>query len=80
LLFVSLAERYAEVIADEGIATCVDQSAWDGIVDVLVTHAHKGNVADGFVVAAELSGALLATHFPKTDDDTNELDDHLVEL
>ncbi len=80
LLFVSLAERYAEVIADEGIATCVDQSAWDGIVDVLVTNAHEGKVADGFVAAAQLSGALLATHFPKTDNDTNELDDHLVEL
>lgn len=80
LLFVSLAEHYAEVIADEGIASCVDQSEWDGIVDVLISHASKGRIADGFEAAAQLSGALLATHFPKTNDDTNELDDHLVEL
>ncbi len=80
LLFVSLAERYAEVVADEGIAKCVAQSEWDGIVDVLVRHASKGNVADGFEEAAVLSGALLAIHFPRTNDDANELDDHLVEL
>ncbi len=80
LLFVSLAEHYAEVIADEGIASCVGQSEWDGIVDVLISHASKGKIADGFVAAAQLSGTLLATHFPKTNDDTNELDDHLVEL
>ena len=80
LLFVSLAEHYAEVIADEGIASCVDQSEWNTIVDVLVSHASKGKIADGFEAAAGLSGALLAKHFPKTADDSNELDDHLVEL
>lgn len=80
LLFVSLAEHYAEVIADEGIAKHVNQSQWNGIVDVLITHAAQGKIADGFIAAAALSGELLATHFPRTDDDTNELDDHLVEL
>ncbi len=80
LLFVSLAERYAEVVADEGIAKFVAQSEWDGIVDVLTGHASKGNVADGFEEASVLSGALLAIHFPRTNDDANELDDHLVEL
>ncbi len=80
LLFVSLAERYAEVVADEGIAKHVGQTEWDAIVDVLIAHASMGNIADGFVEAAALSGTLLSTHFPKTYDDTNELDDHLVEL
>ena len=36
--------------------------------------------ADGLVAAIGLVGAVLATHFPKTDADTNEIPDRLVEL
>ena len=37
-------------------------------------------LADGFVKAIETVGAVLAEHFPVTSGDTNELDDHLVEI
>jgi putative membrane protein len=80
LLFVSLAERYAEVVADGGINARVPQQTWDGVVAGLVAHARRAEVANGFVEAIEVVGALLAEHFPVTSGDVNELDDHVVEI
>jgi putative membrane protein len=80
LLFVSLAERYAEVVADAGINQRVAQESWDQVVHGLVEHAHQGRLADGFVAAIAMVGALLAEHFPASAADVNELDDHLIEL
>lgn len=80
LLFVSLAERYAEVVADAGIDRRVDQSAWDGVVHTLVEHASTGRLTDGFVSAIGTVGALLEEHFPIGEFDLNELDDHVVEI
>jgi len=80
LLFVSLAERYAEVVADSGINAKVGQDTWNGIVAGLVSHARADRLADGFVEAVGVVGTLLARHFPRRADDLNELDDHLVEI
>ena len=68
LIFVSLAERYARIIADEGIAAHVPQSQWQGAIDTLVGHMRDGHVADGFIAAIETCGSVLAAHFPATGD------------
>lgn len=80
LLFVSLAERYAEVVADAGINAKVPQEEWDAVVGTLAAHARTGEVAEGFVAAIAMVGAQLAAHFPVTAEDVNELDDHVVEI
>lgn len=80
LLFVSLAEHYAEVIADAGIHVKVEQHEWNAIVAVLMNHAQRGAVSDGFVEAIMLSGQLLKKHFPDDGNIKNELENKLVEL
>jgi len=80
LVFVSIAERYAEVVADEGINAKVGQHVWDGVVRDLTKHAGDDRLADGFIKAIGTVGAVLAEHFPVTAGDANELDDHLVEI
>jgi putative membrane protein len=80
LIFVSLAERYAEIVADAGIDAEVPQDMWDSIVAGLIDDAKNGRLADGFVTAVAAVGALLAEHFPVRPEDVNELDDHLVEI
>lgn len=80
LVFVSLAERYAEVVADSGINAKVGQETWNGIVGDLVSHARDDRLADGFIQAVATIGKLLSGHFPRRADDLNELDDHLVEI
>lgn len=80
LVFLSLAEHYAEVIADSGIDARVPQERWNAIVGHLVAHAARGEIVEGFEHAAAEAGALLAAEFPRGADDRNELDDRLVEI
>lgn len=77
LIFVSLAERYARIIADEGISARVPQSTWQGAVDALVAHMRSGDIADGFVAAINVCGNELATHFPRTEASRHELPDRV---
>jgi putative membrane protein len=65
LIFVSLAERYARIIADEGIAARVPQAEWQAAIDALVAHMRDGRIADGFITAIDLCGDKLAQHFPR---------------
>jgi putative membrane protein len=80
LIFVSLAERYAEIRADSGIDSRVEPDCWSSLVADLVRQAGAGRLADGFVGAIDAVGAKLAVHFPRRAADANELDDHLVEI
>jgi putative membrane protein len=77
LIFVSLAEHYARIIADVGIAACVPQSEWQGAVDTLVAHCSHGRIVDGFMSAIDTCGAVLMTHFPPTTESRDELPDRI---
>lgn len=77
LIFVSLAERYARIIADDGIATRVPQSIWQGAVDSLIAHMRSGDTVDGFVAAIGVCGEQLAMHFPRTEAGLHELPDRI---
>jgi putative membrane protein len=77
LIFVSVAERYARIIADEGISARVPQSQWQAAVDALVVHMRDGRIADGFVAAIELCGRELVQNFPRTTDTRDELPDRI---
>ena len=73
LIFVSLAERYARIIVDEGIAAHVSQPEWQGAVDALVAHMRDGRISDGFIEAINVCGNKLTTHFPHTEASRDEL-------
>ncbi len=74
---MSLAEHYARIVADEGIASRVPQSEWQGAVDALIAHTRDGRIADGFITAIDLCGEALAKHFPRTASDRDELRDRI---
>lgn len=80
LLFVSVAERYVEILADEGINSRVAPDTWNKIVQQFVEKVREGHAADGFVDAIRQCSDVLAEHFPVTNDDVNELSDRMVEL
>jgi len=77
LIFVSLAERYARIIADDGIAARVPQSEWQGAIDALVEHMRGGRIADGYIAAIEICGKVLAVHFPSGETTPDELRDRI---
>ena len=76
LIFVSLAEHYARIIADEGIAAKVHSAEWQAAIDALTAHMRDGRIAAGFTAAIERCGAVLAAHAPP-DGSPNELPDRL---
>ncbi|MGB3645905.1 MAG: TPM domain-containing protein [Mesorhizobium sp.] len=80
LIFVSVAERYAEIVADSGIDDRVDQSVWDSAVRGLTQSAADGRLVDGFIQAIGTVGSVLAEHFPVSPGDTDELENRLVEI
>jgi len=80
LLFVSVAEHYVEIIADKGINDVVNDHAWETIVARLIGEVKNNHVADGFLTAINDCGLLLAEHFPASDDKTDSLPNHLIEL
>jgi len=77
LIFVSIAEHYARIIADEGIAARVPQSEWQEAVDALVAHTSSGRMAEGFITAIEKCGNVLATNFPRSETSRDELPDQI---
>lgn len=76
LIFVSLAEHYARIVADEGVAAKVHPAEWQAAIDALTAHMRDGRIAAGFTAAIERCGAVLATHAPP-DGSPNELLDQL---
>ncbi|MFO1118008.1 MAG: hypothetical protein U1E28_20250 [Beijerinckiaceae bacterium] len=64
MIFVALGEHYARVIADDGVATLVDQRAWQATVDALTREIAAGRIAEGFIDAIGRCGEVLARHAP----------------
>jgi putative membrane protein len=78
LLFVSLMERRAVVLADRAIAERVDAGLWQELVDLMIDGVRQGDLATGMTRAIARCGEILAPHFPIAPDDRNELRDHLI--
>jgi putative membrane protein len=80
LIFVSVAERFAEIIADAGINEKVPKGTWQVIIDRLTKDIGNGQAVDGFVRAVEAVGGELARHFPPGSHDPNAFANHLIVL
>jgi putative membrane protein len=81
LIFVSLGERMAELIADEGIAEHVEPHVWDRAMAALTAGLKRGEPGAGFAAAIGLCADVLAARFPaKEGDNPNELPDSVVIL
>lgn len=80
LIFVSVAERYAEIIADTAIHEKVDAATWQAIVDRLTAQIASEKAANGFIEAVTAVGALLASHYPPGSDLKGALPDRLIVL
>ena len=80
LLYLSLAERRAEIVADATIHTKVSADRWGEAMAALIGHVGKGRPGEGMAAAVERIGAVLAEHLPRSPDDTDELPDRLILL
>jgi len=79
LIFVSEAERYVEILVDQGISSQVDNEAWETIIEAFTGQVKQGKTLQGFVTCIEACGTHLKAKVPATRQ-KNELPNHLVIL
>lgn len=79
LIFVSEAERYVTILADEGIARHLDERARAELVAKLAEQVGEGRTLQGFVECIDACGELLSQAVPPTQR-RNQLPNRLVIL
>ena len=80
LIYLSMAERRAEIIGDAAITAVSSPETWGEAMAALIAEVKDGRPADGIVAAIGEIGGVLAEHFPRGADDKNEIPDKLIEL
>ncbi|HKY83023.1 MAG TPA: hypothetical protein VJM09_16320 [Sphingobium sp.] len=80
LIYLSLDEHRAELVADAAINEKVAPEVWGDAIAALVDGVRDGRPADGMAEAVRQVGVVLASHFPHLDSNPNELPDRLIEL
>lgn len=80
LLYVSLKEHRADIVADQAIAAKVSPEVWGDAMAALIDHVRAGRPGEGMAEAVRQMGVVLAEHFPRGSENPNELPDRLIEL
>ena len=80
LIYLSMGEHRAEIVADRAILEVTDAEVWGEAMAALIEQVKAGRPGDGIVAAVQGVGEVCASHFPKSDDNPNEIPDKLIEL
>ena len=80
LLYLSMKEHRAEIVADRAIAEKVDPAVWGDAMVALLDHVKADRAGEGMAEAVRQMGLVLAEHFPRGSENPNELPDRLIEL
>jgi putative membrane protein len=80
LIYLSMGEHMAEIVADEAIYTRVADTEWGDAMAAMIEQVAAGRVTDGMIAAVEKVGTILSEHLPRLADDKNELCDRVIEL
>lgn len=73
LIFVLLAERDVEIVADRGAAARIAPEDWELVCRAMEQHFRAGRFEEGALAGVRGVGELLARHFPPAARDENEL-------
>lgn len=78
LIFISLLERRAWVIADSGISERIPYERWEEAVAVITNGIRKKKQCQALCEAIKMIGDILEGEFPVQDGDINELHDLII--
>jgi uncharacterized membrane protein len=78
LIYVLLADRRVEIVADRGIDARVDVNEWQEICRMMESHFREGRFEEGATAGVQAVSALVERHFPAQGADRNELPDRPV--
>lgn len=80
LIYVNVCEHTLEVIADRGIDACVEEGAWQDLIQTALTMCRQGDFQTALSGLIEGIGMLLRTHYPSDDVSGNELANDVIFL
>ena len=80
LIYLLLADRSVELVADRGIHSKVGRAAWEAICGEMQQEFARGQFERGVVIGVRAVSDLLAEHFPPSGEGRNELPDKPVVL
>ncbi len=80
LIYLSMREHRAEIVADDSIAEKVSAEVWGEAMADMLVEIKAGKIAEGMAIGVRDVGFVLAEHFPRDEDDENELPDRLIEV
>jgi uncharacterized membrane protein len=80
LIYLLLADRDVEIVADRGIHAKVGAEGWETICRAMETAFRQGDFKEGVIRGIEAVTRHLVEHFPAGGDDRNELPDKPVIL
>lgn len=80
LIYLSMSEHRAEIFADDSIAEKVSAEVWGEAMGDMLAEIKQGRIAEGMAAGVRDVGFMLAQHFPRGEDDENELPDRLIEV
>ncbi|KWV94282.1 MULTISPECIES: TPM domain-containing protein [unclassified Erythrobacter] len=80
LLYLSMREHRAEIVADQPIAEKVPAEVWGEAMADMLAEIKEGRIAEGLAAGVRDVGKVLSEHFPRAEDDQNELPDRLIEV
>ena len=75
LIYLLLADRDVEIVADRGIDALVGAAGWEAICKAMETEFRAGNFPGGVIKGIDAVSRLLAAHFPRRGGGKNELPD-----
>ena len=78
LLFIAPRSRNFSIVGDPGIHEKCGDAFWQELAATMSAAFKEGRLTDGLVHTIQRAGTLLAEHFPRQDDDVNELPDDVV--
>src|SRR5207245_10629917 len=73
LIYVLLADKYVEIVADRGVDRRVAQDTWEVICRAMESAFREGRFEDGAIDGIAAISELLAQHFPRRAAGPNEL-------
>jgi uncharacterized membrane protein len=64
LIYVLVADRSVEIVADRGLSPRVTSAEWEGVCRMMEEHFRAGRIKAGAIAGIDAAGGLLARHYP----------------
>ncbi|WP_419768380.1 TPM domain-containing protein [Arcobacter sp.] len=80
MFFVSIEEKYVEIITDKNVKEKIDDTYWQEIVNQFIKDVKNKEFEEGYKTAIKSCSEILIENFPIKENDINELSNEVIEL